>query len=81
MPKKQSPISKPLSDPEKEIIVVICKTGAEQIKKRRKAGLSAYYLRDGKLIERLPDRKEIFLKEVSAKWISIDPSRREFSLT
>ena len=67
-------------DLETNLVSHITKTGKEQIKRRRKAGLSVYYLKDGRIIEQRPDRTEIEGKKIGSHWITLDKDKRTIIL-
>ena len=67
-------------DLERNLVVHISNTGKEQIKRRRKRGLSAYYLKDGVIIELTPSRKEIKGKQIQSRWIFLEKSKRTLVL-
>ncbi len=69
-----------LADLERSLVVHISKTGKEQIKKRRKAGLSVYYLKAGRIVEVKPDRTEIQGKEIGSSWIKLEKAKRTLVL-
>ena len=69
-----------LVDPERTLVDHILHTGKEQIKKRRKAGLSVYFLKDGRIIELKPDRTEIKGKEIESRWINLERGKRTLVL-
>lgn len=71
--KKMTDVSTPL---ERSLIGYITKTGREQIKKRRKAGLSVYFLKDGRIVERRPDRTEIPGTKIGSSWVTLDKEKR-----
>jgi hypothetical protein len=63
-------------DLEANLVTFIVRTGKEQIKKRRKAGLSAYFLKDGAIIEVKPDKTEVQLENLGLKWVSLEKEKR-----
>jgi hypothetical protein len=67
-------------DLERTLVVHISNTGKEQIKKRRKAGLSVYYLKDGRIVEVKPDRTEIQGKQIESRWVTLEKKKRSFLL-
>ena len=67
-------------DLELSLVAHIAKTGKEQIKRRKKAGLSAYYLKGDRLIELKPNKTEIELKKVKSNWISVSKDKRTLIL-
>jgi len=67
-------------DPEKDLIVEILKTARMQIRKRKKAGHSWFYIDSGKLIEAFPDTKEIEKRPISEVWLEVEPQKRFFVL-
>ena len=78
--KKRTMFRKNQIDLEANLVTYITKTGQEQIKKRRKAGLSAYLLKNGAIIEVKPDRTEIELKKLGSNWVSLDKKKRTLIL-
>lgn len=62
---------------ERVLIERITNTGREQLKKRRKAGLSSYYSKDGKIIEILPDNAEVVRQTISSKWVVVKRENRK----
>jgi hypothetical protein len=69
-----------LNDLERSLVGHISKTGKEQIKKRRKAGLSVYYLKGGRIVEVKPDKTEIQGKEIGKPWIKLEKKKRSLVL-
>lgn len=69
-----------IADLERNLVVHISKTGKEQIKKRRKAGLSVYYLKKGRIVEVKPDRTEIQGKEIGSRWVKLEKKNRTLVL-
>ncbi len=67
-------------DPEKDLADEICKTGRVQIRKRTKAGFSAFYVRNGKLVEAKPDKTEVEKANISDEWLTVAPEKRFFIL-
>ncbi len=67
-------------DLEANLAIEIAKTGTEQIKKRRKAGLSVFFLKDGRIVEQKPDKSEVKGKAIAAKWITLEKSKRKLIL-
>lgn len=67
-------------DLEANLALAIAKTGQVQIKKRRKAGFSVYFLKDGHLIEQKPDQSVVKKKIIAAKWVVLDKNKRRFTL-
>ena len=67
-------------DLEADLVLHIIKTGREQIKRRRKAGLSVYYLKEGRIIEQRPDKTEVKGKLIGSQWITLDKNKRTLIL-
>ncbi len=67
-------------DLERKLAAYITQTGAEQIKRRRKAGLSVYYVKDGRIIEVRPDQTEIEVKEIPTRWVTVAENKRSIVL-
>lgn len=65
---------------ERKLIVRICDTGKEQLKRRRKAGLSSFYAKDGKIIEVFPNNSERTCETVKSNWIILEKGKRSFKL-
>jgi len=65
---------------ERSLIVRISETGREQMKKRRKAGLSSFYAKDGRIIEVLPDNSENVRHAINSKWIVLEKEKRSIKL-
>ena len=61
---------------ERTLVDHISNTGKEQIKKRRKAGLSVYFLKEGRIVEVTPDRTEIKGKIIESRWVTLDREKR-----
>ena len=72
-----------LKDPmeiERLLVDRIEETGKQQMKSRKKAGLSSFYIKNGKIIEKLPNNTEQIKESVKSKWISVDKSKRAIRL-
>lgn len=67
-------------DLERTLVDHISNTGKEQIKKRRKAGLSVYFLKEGRIVEVTADKTEIKGKKVESRWITLEREKRTFLL-
>jgi hypothetical protein len=67
-------------DIERNLITKISDTGKEQVKKRRKAGLSSYYVKDGNLVEVLPNNSQHIRLTVRSKWLTLEKGRRTIRL-
>ena len=67
-------------DLEQNLVAHISNTGKEEIKKRRKAGLSVYYLKEGRIVEVKPDKTEIKGKEVKSRWVTLAKEKRKLVL-
>jgi hypothetical protein len=52
---------------ERTLVARIAETGKEQLKKRRKAGLSSFYAKEGKIIEILPNNSEHVRQTIKSK--------------
>lgn len=65
---------------ERTLITRIADTGKEQLKRRRKAGLSSFYAREGKIIEVLPNNSEHVRHAVKSKWVVLTKEKRSFKL-
>ena len=78
--KKRTEFRKNQIDLEANLVTYITRTGKEQIKKRRKAGLSAFLLKNGFIIEVKPDRTEVELKKLTSTWVSLDKEKRTLIL-
>lgn len=63
-------------DIERSLVVSISETGKEQLKQRRKARLSSYYAKDGKIIEVLPDNTHQVRQNVRSKWVTVKKANR-----
>jgi hypothetical protein len=64
---------------ERMLVSRITETGKEQIKKRRKASLSSFYAKEGKLIEVLPTNVETVGQSVRFKWLVLERRKRIIS--
>jgi len=78
--KRQPEFSNQQVDIERNLVSHISETGKEEIKKRRKANLSVYYLKDGRVTEIRPNKTEVLGKEISSRWIKLDRKKRSFML-
>lgn len=67
-------------DLERNLVAHISNTGKEEIKKRRKAGFSVYYSKDGRIVELKPDRTEIQGKQIESRWVTLEKKKRTFVL-
>lgn len=67
-------------DLERKLAAHISNTGKEQIKKRKRAGLSVYYLKNGRVVELKPDKTEVQGKHVESIWITLDSNKRTIVL-
>lgn len=74
--KKLIKFQQPSIDLERELASHITKAGADQIRRRRKAGLSVFFLKDGRIVEVRPDKTEIHGQEITMRWIKIDRGKR-----
>ncbi|MBL0739850.1 hypothetical protein [Chryseolinea lacunae] len=63
-------------DLERTLVAKISGTGKTEIKKRRKAGLSVFYLKQGKIVEVKPDQTEIEVQSVDSRWVKIEKNKR-----
>jgi hypothetical protein len=68
------------SDYEAKVAIEIAKTGREEVKRRKKAGFSVFFVKDGHIIEQHPDKSEIKIGEASTEWITLTDSKRKFSV-
>ena len=68
------------TDLERSLVIHISNTGKEQIKKRRKASLSSYYLKEGRIVEMKPDRTEVQGKKIESRWIKLEKGKRSLVL-
>ena len=72
-----------LEDPmdiERQLIVRIGEVGQAEVRRRRKKGLSSFFVRNGRIIEKLPDNTEQQREEVHSKWITVAKGRKVFKL-
>jgi hypothetical protein len=65
---------------ERTLVAKISETGKEQLKKRRKAGLSSFYAKEGKLIEVLPNNSEHVRHTIKSKWVVLKKEKRSLKL-
>lgn len=65
---------------ERSLIERISETGKEQLKRRRKAGLSSFYAKDGRIIEVLPNNSEQVGLAIKSKWIALSKDKRSLKL-
>ncbi len=65
---------------ERKLIAKISETGKEQLKKRRKAGLSSFYAQGGKIIEVLPNNSEHVRDTIKSKWVTLKKEKRSIKL-
>lgn len=77
---KRHTYNNPQIDLERTLIAHIVKTGKEQIKKRKKAGLSVYFVRNGQIVEVKPDKTVIPGKKLESRWIKLEKSKRSVVL-
>lgn len=73
---RQPKYNTPEIDLERTLVINISQTGKEQIKRRRKAGLSVYFLKEGRIVEVKPDKTEIPGKKVESRWIKLAKGKR-----
>jgi hypothetical protein len=67
-------------DLEARVAIEITKTGQAEIKRRRRAGLSVYFAKDGHIIEQRPDKSEIKGNKVNSEWITVADKYRKIRL-
>lgn len=67
-------------DLERNLINKIAETGREELKKRRKAGLSSFYAKDGKIIEVLPNNTETVRQTINSRWVILEKKKRSVTL-
>ena len=67
-------------DIERELIIRIGAIGREEVKRRRAAGLSSFFARDGRIIEKLPDNTEHTRDVIHSKWVKIAKGKRSLKL-
>lgn len=65
---------------ERTLIARISDTGKEQLKRRRKAGLSSFYAKEGNIIEVLPNNSEHIRHAVKSNWVVLKKEKRSFKL-
>ena len=65
---------------ERTLVIKISETGKEQLKKRRKAGLSSFYAKEGKIIELLPNNAEHVRHTIKSKWVVLSKEKRSLKL-
>jgi hypothetical protein len=65
---------------ERNLVKEIGQTGKEQVRQRRKKGLSSFYAREGKIIEVHPNRTEEVRQSIKTKWITLDKKKRSVKL-
>lgn len=68
------------TDLERTLVAHISNTGKEQIKRRKKAGLSVYYLRNGRIVEVKPDKTETLGTQIKSRWVTLDQDKRTLIL-
>lgn len=61
---------------ERTLVARISDTGKEQLKRRRKAGLSSFYAKEGKIIEVLPNNSEHVHQTIRSNWVVIKKEKR-----
>jgi hypothetical protein len=61
---------------ERSLVIKISETGKEQLKQRRKAGLSSFYAKEGRIIEVLPNNSENVRETIKSKWIVLEKKKR-----
>lgn len=65
---------------ERTLVTRIADTGKEQLKKRRKAGLSSFYAKEGKIIEVFPNNSEHVRQTIKSKWVVLKKEKRSLKL-
>jgi hypothetical protein len=65
-------------DIERQLIIRIGEAGRSEVRRRKKKGLSSFFVRNGRIIEKLPDNTEQTREAVHSKWITVAPGRRIF---
>lgn len=65
---------------ERTLVVRISDTGKEQLKRRRKAGLSSFYAKEGKIIEVLPNNSEHVRQTIKSNWVTLNKEKRSLKL-
>lgn len=65
---------------ERILVARIAETGKEELKKRRKAGLSSFYAKEGKIVEVLPNNAEHIRQTIKSKWVVLNKEKRSFKL-
>jgi hypothetical protein len=61
---------------ERALVAKISETGREELRKRRRAGLSSFYAKEGKIIELLPNNSERVHHDVKSQWIVLTREQR-----
>lgn len=72
-----------LQDPleiERTLVTRISETGKEQLKRRRKAGLSSFYAKEGKIIEVFPNNSEQVRQNIKSNWVVLKKEKRSLKL-
>ncbi len=65
---------------ERSLVSRISEVGKEQLKRRRKAGLSSFYAKEGKIIEVLPNNSEQVRQTIRSKWIVLTKENRSITI-
>lgn len=65
---------------ERTLVAKISETGKEQLKKRRKAGLSSFYAKEGKIVEVFPNNSEHVRHTIKSKWVVLKKEERSLKL-
>jgi len=65
---------------ERTLVIRISETGKEQLKRRRKAGLSSFYAKEGKIIEIFPNNTEHVRQTIKSKWVVLNREKRSLKL-
>lgn len=65
---------------ERTLVTRISETGKEQLKRRRKAGLSSFYAKEGKIIEVFPNNTEHVRQTIKSKWVVLNREKRSLKL-
>lgn len=65
---------------ERKLVAKISDTGKQQLKRRRKAGLSSFYAKEGKIIEILPNNSEHICQAIKSTWVVLNKEKRSMML-
>jgi hypothetical protein len=83
MAKYRKTVLESFKDPmeiERELVIRIGQVGRSEVRRRKKAGLSSFIVRDGRIIEKFPDNTERTREAVDSKWVTVAKGRRAFKL-